>query len=145
MKPWDRSEKVRTFTRALLVLAIASTIACAQKDWIDRTLVTENVTGSWYGAMGGRDGLWLTFKQEGSKVTGEFHTTGYLASWISTEGPIEGTVAGDVLTFADRRGTFRAETRIDGDEMTGQILTNRPVRIILRRVDASTIPASPPR
>jgi len=38
---------------ALLAVASASTVGCAQKDWIDRTLVTENVSGSWYGAMGG--------------------------------------------------------------------------------------------
>src|SRR5215470_14814479 len=38
---------------ALLVIALAVTAGCAQKDWIDRTLVTENVTGSWCGAMGG--------------------------------------------------------------------------------------------
>jgi len=134
---------MRTWWRLTLVLILTIGLGCANKDWIDRTLVTENVTGSWYGAMGGRDGLWLTFKQEGSKVTGEFHTTGYLASWISTDGPIEGTVAGDVFTFADSRGTFRGETRIEGDEMTGQITTSRPVRIILRRVDASkTSPSS---
>jgi len=132
-------------SRLALALILTVSLGCAQKDWIDRTLVTENVTGSWYGAMGGRDGLWLTFRQEGSKVTGEFHTTGYMASWISTDGPIEGTVAGDVFTFADSRGTFRGETRIEGDEMTGQITTTRPVRIILRRVEASTTPPSPPR
>lgn len=47
----DRSEKVRTFARMLLVLAIASTIGCAQKDWIDRTLVTVDVTGVWEGTQ----------------------------------------------------------------------------------------------
>ena len=47
----DRSEKVRTFARMLLVLAIARTIGCAQKDWIDRTLVTVDVTGVWEGTQ----------------------------------------------------------------------------------------------
>jgi len=44
---------VRPLARLLLVLAIVSTVACAQTDWIDRTLVTENVTGVWSGSTEG--------------------------------------------------------------------------------------------
>ena len=47
----DRSEKVRTFARMLQVLAIARCIGCAQKNWIDRTLVTVDVTGVWEGTQ----------------------------------------------------------------------------------------------
>ena len=50
---------------ALLTLALTSTPGCAQKDWIDRTLVTENVTGAWAGFMGAMDDLRFDFKQEG--------------------------------------------------------------------------------
>ena len=44
--------------RAIWVfVAIALVLgSCAQKDWIDRTLVTEDVTGSWYGRISGSAG-----------------------------------------------------------------------------------------
>jgi len=48
----DQSTKARILARGFLILAIASTIGCAQKDWIDRTLVTENATGAWTGSWG---------------------------------------------------------------------------------------------
>ena len=143
----NRSAKVRTFTRALLVLAIASTIACARKDWIDRTLVTENVSGSWYGAMvgltaGGREDIRLTLKQEGGKVTGEFRTSGRLASWITSEGALEGTVSGDVFKFVDARRTLTGELTISGDEMHGVI---GRYRADVRRVESSSATPSAPR
>ena len=64
---------MRALARVLLVLVIASTIACAQKDWIDRTLVTENVTGAWTGSWGEATSyreLRLDLRQEGTKVSG---------------------------------------------------------------------------
>ena len=51
--------------------------SCAQKDWIDRTLVTVDVTGVWDGQMTSgiaRRQLKLTLVQSGSKVTGQMAT-----------------------------------------------------------------------
>src|SRR5215468_11215122 len=40
--------------RAMWVfVALVFASGCAQKDWIDRTLVTVDVTGTWYGMAGG--------------------------------------------------------------------------------------------
>jgi len=54
-------------------VALVFASGCAQKDWIDRTLVTVDVTGVWSGSLRGaqapRD-VQLELKQEGSKVTG---------------------------------------------------------------------------
>ena len=130
---------------ALLAVAFASTVGCARKDWIDRTLVTENVSGSWYGAMGGlrmgqgRVDIWLTLKQEGGKITGEFHTSGFQASWVSSEGSLEGTMNGDVLRFNDVRRTFTGELTVSGDEMEGYIGRSPTA---LHRVESSS--AAPP-
>ena len=60
---------------ALGVLGVALMLAsgCAQKDWIDRTLVTENVAGAWTGSFGEgncRREVRLDLQQDGSKVTG---------------------------------------------------------------------------
>ena len=149
MTPWERSEKVRTFARALLVLAIASSIACAQKDWIDRTLVTENVTGAWTGSFGEGSSyraLRLDLRQEGSKVSGV--ATMLLGGNYGggDTSPLEGNVAGDVFTFKMLRGSANGELTVSGDDMSGQILWiygNR--RALLRRVDASSRTESPPR
>jgi len=58
---------------ALRVIAAALVFAsgCAQKDWIDRTLVTVDVTGTWQGTHQGT-GMVVEFelKQEGSTVKG---------------------------------------------------------------------------
>jgi len=138
MMSWDWSKEARTLTGVLLVLAIVSAIGCAQKDWIDRTLVTEDVSGSWYGTMigptGGREDIRLTLKQEGGKVTGEFRTSGRVASWITSEGALEGTVSGDVFKFVDARRTLTGELTASGDEMHGVI---GRYRAEVRRVEPS--------
>src|SRR5215510_12094874 len=60
--------------RAMWVfVALVFASGCAQKDWIDRTLVTENVTGAWTGSFGEGNSyreLRLDLRQEGTKVTG---------------------------------------------------------------------------
>jgi hypothetical protein len=45
----------RISTTAWLLLAASMILAsgCADKDWIDRTLVTVDVTGTWNGALVG--------------------------------------------------------------------------------------------
>jgi len=129
------------------MISVVLLMGCAQRDWIDRTLVTENVSGSWYGAMvgltaGGREDIRLTLKQEGGKVTGEFRTSGRLASWITSEGALEGTVSGDVFKFVDARRTLTGELTISGDEMHGVI---GRYRADVRRVESSSATPSAPR
>jgi len=55
------------------MISVVFLMGCAQKDWIDRTLVTENVTGAWTGSLGVgscyRD-VRLDLQQDGTKVTG---------------------------------------------------------------------------
>src|SRR5262249_1964861 len=94
MRLWSQSQKVRNLARTFLVLAmvIVSTIACARKDWIDRTLVTENVSGAWSGSIGSMEGLHFDLRQQGARVTGSFQTGGFWASWIDTTGAINGSV-----------------------------------------------------
>src|SRR5499433_2594805 len=60
---------------ALGVLGVALMLAsgCAQKDWIDRTLVTENVAGAWTGSWGEGNSygeLRLDLRQERTQVSG---------------------------------------------------------------------------
>ncbi len=130
---------------ALLAMALMSTVGCASKDWIDRTLVTENVTGSWTGTVGGRSSFRLDLKHEGPKVTGA-------CQWLGGGAPeaIEGSVAGDVFTFRSARGSVSGELTVSGDEMTGQISGwtfggAQTRQISMRRNSASPPPSSPPR
>jgi hypothetical protein len=63
---------------AFVAAAVVLASGCAQHDWIDRTLVTENVTGAWTGSFGEGNSyreLRLDLRQEGTKVTG-FATRG---------------------------------------------------------------------
>jgi hypothetical protein len=56
----DRTKigNARVARTALWVIAVAWVFAsgCAQKDWIDRTLVTTDVSGVWTGSMATLDG-----------------------------------------------------------------------------------------
>jgi hypothetical protein len=109
----------------LLILAIASTIACARQDWIDRTLVTENVTGLWSGSMEGSPfspRVELELRQQGAKVTGVMKVPPTGTYSFGSGVPIDGNVAGDVFTFRDQRGIYSGELTVGGDDMVGQIL-----------------------
>jgi hypothetical protein len=134
----------------LIAAALAFVSGCAKTDWIDRTLVTVDVTGTWYGAVvsvgtaGGSASLLFEPDQQGSMVKGLVRVIerGGLGTGIG--GPIEGTVAGDVFRFRDMRGA-EGELTVSGDEMNGRVslLGGRPLS--LRRVDPSSRPGSPPR
>ena len=108
---------------ALLAVALTLTVGCAQKDWIDRTLVTETVTGTWSGSMtgsGGRPPVWFELQQQGARVTGVMKLSAYgLLGPYS--GPVEGSVAGDVFSFKEARGAYSGELTVAGDDMVGQI------------------------
>jgi len=130
--------------RVLLGVSLVLLVGCAQKDWIDRTLVTENVTGAWTGLLGSsgcsRD-LRLDLQQEGSKVTGVG-----MISVSNDRFPIQGSVAGDVFTFKSLRGSTSGELTVSGDDMNGRILWgcgNTPV--LLHRVDSASRTETPPR
>ena len=106
----------------VIAAALVLTSGCAQQDWIDRTLVTADVTGIWSGSLRGaqapRD-VQLELKQEGSKVTG---TMRLLPAFTpgDTASPVQGNVAGDLFTFHDARGTLSGELTVGEDEMTGR-------------------------
>src|SRR5262249_61781253 len=124
---------------ALGAIAVALLFAsgCAQKDWIDRTLVTVDVTGTWYGkitggAYAGTQELWLDLEQAGSKVKGAVRFKPDQGT--ASSGPIEGTVSGDVFRYKLVRGSSYVELTVSGDEMIGQS-AGRPTS--LRRVDPS--------
>jgi hypothetical protein len=135
-------------------LLIAATLifaaGCAKQDWIDRTLVTVDVTGTWYGygtssattsgGMSGNVEIWLELEQEGSRVKGSYRQKPDQSSNVS--GPIEGTVSGDVFRYRLLRGSSDIELTVSGDEMNGQTSDRR---FSLRRVNSSSPPASPPR
>src|SRR5262249_45541646 len=130
--------------RVLLGVSLVLLVGCAQKDWIDRTLVTENVTGAWTGLLGSsgcsRD-LRLDLQQEGSKVTGVG-----MISVSNDRFPIQGRVAGDVFTFQLWRGPRIGELTVSGGDMNGRMLWgcgNTPV--LLHRVDSASRTETPPR
>jgi len=117
--------EVRALARVLLVLVITSTIACARQDWIDRTLVTEDVTGVWSGSMEGSPfspRVQLELRQQGAKVTGVMKVPPTGTYSLGSGIPIEGNVAGDVFSFRDQRGVYSGELTVGGDDMVGQIL-----------------------
>ena len=144
--------------KGLLGLLIATTLetGCATKeDWIERTLVTVNVTGTWTGSPGGAQAspfmmpdLLFELEQQGSKVTGVMRlASGQMSAHPATRlspGPVDGTVTGDLFRFQLTHGNLNGELKVSGDEMIGQVslLGGRPLK--LRRVDSSS-PPSPPR
>jgi hypothetical protein len=125
----------------LIAAALAIGSGCASSDWIERTLVTVDVTGTWHGRLpGGLVNLvWFELEQQGSTVKGfmRFGGPGYVGT---TSGPIDGTVAGDVFRFKNTRGTVEGELTVSGDEMNGQASfpgAGSSGRISLRRVESS--------
>jgi hypothetical protein len=148
--------------KALIGLLIAMTLVlgsgCAKQDWIDRTLVTENVSGVWTGSMVSLDGqpmvsldVRLDLRQQAAKVLGSFEARGAAAGSAGTlrgsSSPIEGSVANDVFTFEVARAAVTGQLTVDGDEMKGEGLlgNSRRVTITLRRADAPAPASSPPR
>ena len=100
---------------AFLAAALVFATGCAQKDWIDRTLVTEDVSGVWTGkafiahaVTGLIVDVRLELEQQGPKVKGFIRPSGSIP-WRRLDpspatGPIEGTVAGDRFEFREVNG-----------------------------------------
>jgi hypothetical protein len=138
------------FARLLVAATLIFAAGCVKQDWIDRTLVTVDVTGLWQGTVKGLGGtgggdIRLDLQQKGQIVTGQMQSIGRQSSFPLHSGPIEGTLAGDVFKFKNVRGSFTAELTVDGDEMNGHAASATQFEISLRRVDPSSPPASPPR
>jgi hypothetical protein len=137
-------------SRLLLVATLVFASGCAKTDWIERTLVTVDVTGTWYGygtssattsgGMSGNVEIWLELEQEGSRVKGSYRQKPDQSTNVS--GPIEGTVSGDVFRYRLVRGSSDIELTVSGDEMNGQTSDRR---FSLRRVNSSSPTGSPPR
>ena len=121
-------------------------------DWIERTLVTVDVTGHWYGSSPQSSGagssyaeFWLDLQQAGPKARGSIRAKGIRTGaglggtgWV----PIEGTIAGDVFTFRQTDGPGRGEFTVRGDEMTGEVSIGFSGPIIVRRIESSPRPDS---
>jgi hypothetical protein len=112
---------MRVVARLLIAGALAFGSGCASSDWIDRTLVTEDVTGTWVGRMGGgssRDVV-LELEQTESTVKGLLKSPSAGGAGLPP-GPIDGMVAGDVFRFRNSRDNFEAELTVSGEEMDGR-------------------------
>jgi hypothetical protein len=133
--------------RGILVVTLACAAGCARPDWIEQTLVTVDVTGTWHGAVGGtgqQPALYeLVLEQQGPTVKGSVRRSGQLpfsSSSGSFSAPVEGTVAGDLFSFKQTNGVFRGETTVSGDEMTGEVSFYGTLPITLKRVHSSSSP-----
>jgi hypothetical protein len=148
-RPHRPGDDMKAIVGLLVVVAVAVGPGCAKQDWIDRTLVTVDVTGTWRGSPGGPGtqnpgALFLDLRQEGATVQG-FIRQGASGAASSLDGPISGTVAGDVFRFSSTRGIAEGELTVNGDEMSGTVSIGGTRQLTLRRVDPSSPPASPPR
>src|SRR5262249_958370 len=85
----------------------------------------------------------LELEQQGPKVTGSVRQTGSgFGGFAPLTGPLDGTIRGEVFSFALTNAT--GELTGTGDEMTGYIdPLGRKLPISFRRV-SSTLPASQP-
>jgi hypothetical protein len=140
--------------KVLVGILVAATLAvgsgCAKTDWIERTLVTVDVTGTWTGTplgppIGNPGPIFLDLKQEGATVEGFLQQKGTPSPPGPVGGPISGTMAGDVFRFKSTRGIIAGELTVNGEEMSGTVQVGGTRPLTLRRVDPSSQPASPPR
>lgn len=138
----QRAKAMKRRLAPLLLVMVVVEAGCAWQDWIDRTLITENVTGFWSGTVGPAiASVQLDLRQEGAKVTG---TVRFLPGPVAD--PLEGGVAGDVFTFKGRRGGVSAELTVGGDENSGQMFGSFGKRpISLRRADPASVTDPPTR
>jgi hypothetical protein len=111
---------------AVIFVALTVGAGCVQSDWIDRMLVTVDVTGVWRGTFtttggGSSSGeVELELQQRGAKVTGVMKSSASTPGMPIEGTPIEGTVAGDTFSFHERSGlSIQGELQVNGDEMTG--------------------------
>ena len=105
---------------------------CARPDWIESTLVTVDATGRWsgmvlgHGTVGGRFDMVL--RQTGAKVAGDLKLAGGDATLL--DGPVEGTIQGDLLKFSRPDGRLRGEAVVAGDQMSGTVIYRGSTRTL---------------
>jgi hypothetical protein len=130
---------MKAIARVILAAALASGSGCARGDWIERTLLTVNVTGVWYGELRTavqRMELSIDLRQEGPAVEGSLLGKGFVPVLLrDVPGRVEGTVRGQAFEVRRTDGPLRAEMTVTGDEMTGRADTGfGPGEVFLRRV-----------
>jgi hypothetical protein len=137
---------MKTIGRLFLVTSIVFGAGCVRSDWIDRTLVTADLTGVWVGkayiphaVTGLIVDVRLELEQEGPKVKGSMRPSGAIP-WRNpdrspTAGPIVGSVAGDVFQFRETNGHIKGQLTVSGDEMIGEVVENVTYRVELRRIN----------
>ena len=130
---------------AVVATALVLVSGCAKQDWIDRTLVTVDVTGVWEGRFtitGGQAGagpgiggdIVFVLQQRGAKVTGEMKYRGASSTSSSSEVRIEGTVSGDTFSFHEVTGPATGgEFQVNGEEMVGSMSRLTAQTATLRR------------
>ena len=142
---------MKTIAWGILVVALACGAGCARPDWIEQTLVTVDVTGTWRGAAtsgGSFISYEFALQQRGPKVDGSVRGEGRRTSGWGVpgeySGPIDGTVAGDAFSFRQTNGSLQGEMTVSGDEMTGVVFSSDFSRhqINLRRATPSAPPDS---
>jgi hypothetical protein len=133
---------MKAIVRVILVAALACGLGCARSDWIDRTLVTVDVTGAWEGTFPLGYAVQLNLEQQGPQVKGFFRFGGQHPCYLT--GSIEGTVSGDVFSFRQTNAPLTGQVTVRGDEMSGGGnggCGNFP--ITLRRVNSFSPSTSP--
>src|SRR5262245_56314570 len=107
---------MNSIARVILVAVLVCGSGCARRDWVQETLVTVDVTGTWRSTAGGL--LELALTQQGSRVTGSMRLTG-LPGVSNISGPVDGFVSGDTFHFSGPNvlGEFTASE----DEMIGEV------------------------
>jgi hypothetical protein len=108
---------MKTTVRVFLVAALACGSGCVRSDWIEQTLVTVNVTGTWRSTEGGL--FELELEQQGPRVNGSMQMKG-LTSLVSVSGPIVGSVTGDTFSFRGPN-TVTGEMTVSENEMSGEV------------------------
>jgi hypothetical protein len=112
---------MKTIALLILVAVLTCGVGCAKSDWIQQTLVTADVTGVWIGSVARGNYLSsevrLELEQQGPKVTGYLRVNPPHIQYRFVDGPVEGTVTGDVFTFRQTNGILLGETTVNGDEM----------------------------
>ena len=97
------------------------------------------VRGGFYASVEVR----LELDQQGSKVTGYFRALPPYPPSGLVDGPVEGTVAGDVFTSKQTNGILAGETIINRDEMRLTMTASQRMEAYLLRVNSGAPPRSP--
>jgi hypothetical protein len=120
-RAYDPAMRRRVIGRMAVALLVSGLVGCTRPDWIQSTLVTVDVSGSWQGNVTRPAGAYgpglvqLQLQQSGPKVTGTLS----FSPGPTKDVPIDGTVSGDVLRLRTRTGSVTAELQVSGDEMSG--------------------------